>query len=243
IAVAYTPSVDVLALGLGVVAVGVFGLLVRRWSAFFASRAWGMPVILLPVAAAAWFFVHASGIHATIAGVLLGMCVPVGRTAHEDPEQPGLAERMDHLVRPFSAGVVVPVFALFSAGVAVGSLSGLAASLRNPVTLGVIAGLVIGKPVGIVATSFLVTRSRHLSLDESIGWPDVIGVGVLAGIGFTVSLLVAELSFPTRHPSHDDAKLGVLVASLVASVLAAVVLGARNRRYRAWERSDAAVAE
>jgi Na+:H+ antiporter, NhaA family len=243
IAVAYTPSVDVLALALAVLPVGVFALLVQRRRAFFSSRPWSILVILLPVAAAAWFFVHASGVHATIAGVVLGMCVPVRPAAGEDPEQPALAERMDHLVRPFSAGLVVPVFAFFSAGVTVGSLSGLAASLRNPVTLGVIAGLVIGKPVGIVATSFLVTRSRHLSLDESIGWPDVIGVGVLAGIGFTVSLLVAELSFPTQHPSHDDAKLGVLVASLLASLLAAVVLGARNRRYRAYERSEAAVAE
>ncbi|HET7723654.1 MAG TPA: Na+/H+ antiporter NhaA, partial [Propionibacteriaceae bacterium] len=118
-------------------------------------------------------------------------------------------------------------------------LPGLGASLRDPVTLGVICGLVLGKPVGIVATSFLVTRSRHLSLDESVAWPDIAGVGVLAGIGFTVSLLVAELSFPADGAAHDDAKLGVLVASLTASLLAAVVLGFRNRRYRALERSQA----
>ena len=76
-------------------------------------------------------------------------------------------------------------------------------------------------------------------MDESIGWPDIMGVGVLASIGFTVSLLVAELSFPTDHLAHDDAKLGVLVASLIASLLAAVVLGLRNRRYREWETSNA----
>jgi len=134
---------------------------------------------------------------------------------------------------------VVPAFALFSAGVTIGSLTGLGASLRDPVTLGIIAGLVLGKPVGIVATSFLVTRFRRISLDESIGWPDIFGVGVLAGIGFTVSLLVAELSFPPDHLAHDDAKIGVLLASLIASLLAAVVLGLRNRRYRAWELADA----
>jgi len=83
-----------------------------------------------------------------------------------------------------------------------------------------------------------VTRFRRISLDESIGWPDIMGVGVLAGIGFTVSLLVAELSFPPDHPAHDDAKRGVLVASLIASLLAAVVLGLRNRRYREWEQSS-----
>jgi NhaA family Na+:H+ antiporter len=97
---------------------------------------------------------------------------------------------------------------------------------------------VLGKPIGIVTTSFLVTRFRRISLDDSIGWPDIMGVGVLAGIGFTVSLLVAELSFPTDQLAHDDAKIGVLLASLIASLLAAVVLGLRNRRYRAWELAD-----
>ncbi|MHB1008249.1 MAG: Na+/H+ antiporter NhaA [Propionibacteriaceae bacterium] len=242
IAVAYTASIDWVSLVLAAVPVGLFALLVQRWPTFFSTRRWSVAGILLPVAAVAWFLVHASGIHATIAGVVLGMCVPVRGAQGQDSEGSGLAERLDHLVRPFSAGVVVPVFALFSAGVAVGSLSGLAASLRDPVTLGVIGGLVLGKPLGIVATSFLVTRSRHLSLDESVGWADIAGVGLLAGVGFTVSLLVAELSFPFDAASHDHAKLGVLVASLTASLLAAVVLGVRNRRYRVLERDEQAAA-
>jgi len=238
IAVAYTASINVVALALALLPIGAFAFLVQRWPTFFASRRWSLVVILLPIAAVAWALVHASGIHATIAGVVLGMSVPVLRKRQEDSNQPLLADTLDHLIRPISAGFVVPVFALFSAGVAVGSLSGLGASLRDPVTLGIICGLVLGKPVGIVATSFLVTRFRRISLDESIGWPDIMGVGVLAGIGFTVSLLVAELSFPPDHPAHDDAKLGVLVASLIASLLAAVVLGLRNRRYREWEQSS-----
>jgi NhaA family Na+:H+ antiporter len=134
---------------------------------------------------------------------------------------------------------VVPLFALFSAGVTIGSLSGLGASLTDSVTLGIIAGLVVGKPIGIVVTSFLVTRFRKVSLDESVSWPDIFGVGVLAGIGFTVSLLVSELSFPVDHVAHDRAKLGVLIASLLASLLAAVVLGLRNRRYKQWEQEHA----
>ncbi|HSN12473.1 MAG TPA: Na+/H+ antiporter NhaA, partial [Propionibacteriaceae bacterium] len=239
IAVAYTSTIDVLALVLAVVPVGVFAVLVQRLPTFFSARRWSVVLILLPLAAVAWALIHASGIHATIAGVVLGMCVPVRRTREEDSGKPALAQMLDHLVRPVSAGFVVPVFALLSAGVTVGSLSGLGASLRDPVTLGVILGLVLGKPVGIVATSFLVTRSRHLSLDESVGWADIAGVGVLAGIGFTVSLLVAELSFPSDHHAGGAAKLGVLVASLLASLLAAVVLGVRNRRYRAWEEAVA----
>lgn len=243
IAVAYTASINVVALLLALLPIGAFAFLVQRWPTFFSTRRWSLVVILLPIAAVAWALVHASGIHATIAGVAIGMCVPVLRKRDEDSTQPALAHTLDHVLRPLSAGFVVPAFALFSAGVTVGSLSGLSASLRDPVTLGIIAGLVLGKPVGIVATSFLVTRFRRISLDESIGWPDIMGVGVLAGIGFTVSLLVAELSFPTDHVSHDDAKIGVLVASLVASLLAAVVLGLRNRRYRAWEQAGTGGAE
>jgi NhaA family Na+:H+ antiporter len=238
IAVAYTASVNAVALLLALLPIGAFAFLVQRWPTFFSSRRWSLVVILLPIAAVAWALVHASGIHATIAGVAMGMCVPVLRKPDEDSNQPPLADTLDHVIRPISAGFVVPAFALFSAGVTVGSLSGLGASLRDPVTLGIIAGLVLGKPVGIVATSFLVTRFRRISLDESIGWPDIFGVGVLAGIGFTVSLLVAELSFPPDHIAHDDAKIGVLLASLIASLLAAVVLGLRNRRYRALEEAD-----
>ena len=242
IAVAYTASIDFAALALAVVPIAAFALLVQRWPAFFAARRWSLVVILLPIGLVAWALVHASGIHATIAGVVLGMCVPVLRTRQKDDAVPALGDELEHVIRPVSAGVLVPLFALFAAGVTLGSLSEVGAALRDPVTLGVILGLVVGKPVGIVGTAFLVTRSRHLSLDESIGWPDIAGVGVLAGIGFTVSLLVAELSFPSGIPEQDHAKLGVLVASLVASVLAAVTLGVRNRRYRALDEVETAEA-
>lgn len=235
IAVVYTESIDFGSLALALVPIGAFALLVQRWPTFFSARRWTLVVILLPLAVVAWALVHASGIHATIAGVVLGMTVPVLRSRQEDSRWPALADTLEHLIRPVSAGVVVPLFALFSAGVTIGSLSGLGASLTDRVTLGIIAGLVLGKPVGIVATSFLVTRFRRVSLDESVGWADIAGVGVLAGIGFTVSLLVSELSFPADQAAHDHAKLGVLIASLVASLLAAVVLGLRNRRYKQWE--------
>jgi len=239
IAVVYTASIDFVSLALALLPIGAFALLVQRWPTFFSAHRWTLVVILLPLAVVAWALVHASGIHATIAGVALGMAVPVLRSRQEDAAKPALADTLDHVIRPISAGFVVPVFALFSAGVAVGSLSGLGASLRDPVTLGIILGLVLGKPIGIVLTSFLVTRFRRISLDESVAWPDIMGVGVLAGIGFTVSLLVAELSFSTGISEHDHAKLGVLVASFIASLLAAVVLGLRNRRYREWETLNA----
>jgi NhaA family Na+:H+ antiporter len=103
------------------------------------------------------------------------------------------------------------------------------------VTIGGVLGLVAGKPLGIVGGTWLVTRFTRAELDESVAWADIVGVGLLAGIGFTVSLLVAELSFPNQPLVTDHAKLGVLAASLMASLLAAVVLTVRNRRYRALE--------
>src|SRR6185369_5687563 len=107
--------------------------------------------------------VHASGVHATVAGVLLGFTVPVlGRHAS--------AEHFEHLVRPLSAGFAVPVFAFFAAGVTVGGWSGFADALSHPVTIGVIAGLVLGKPIGVLGTTYLLARFTHATLDEDLAW-------------------------------------------------------------------------
>ncbi len=235
IAIAYTAHVDLTALGLALVPIAAFTFLAQRYPTWLAARGWALWAVLLPLGVITWALVHASGIHATIAGVVLGLCVPVRRSRAEDSRVPSLAHTLEHHIRPFSAGIAVPLFALFSAGVAVGGLSELRAALTDPITVGVILGLVLGKPVGIVGSTWLVTRLTRASLDDSVAWADLVGIGLLAGIGFTVSLLVAELSFPGGLALTDHAKLGVLVASLVASVLAAVVLGVRNRRYRALD--------
>ncbi len=131
-----------------------------------------------------------------------------------------------------SAGFAVPVFAFFAAGVAVGGWSGLGASLLDPVTDGIIAGLVIGKPLGVLGTAFLLAKFTHASLDDDLAWRDVLGVSLLAGIGFTVSLLIGELAFGYGTAAGDDVKIGVLVGSVIAGVLASVVLLSRNAAYR-----------
>lgn len=138
--------------------------------------------------------VHASGVHATVAGVLLGFTVPVlrrdGRTdAH------GMAEQFEHRLRPLSAGVAVPVFAFFAAGVTLGGFAGLRQALLDPVALGVVLGLLVGKPVGVFLTTYLLARFTRASLDDDLSWLDIAGVALLAGIGFTVSLLIDELAF------------------------------------------------
>jgi NhaA family Na+:H+ antiporter len=192
-------------------------------------------LILFPIAALTWALVHASGIHATIAGVALGMTVPVlysdrDRGERREHEPGGLGEHLEHELRPLSAGVCVPIFAFFAAGVPIGGLAGLQAALAEPVAIGIILGLVVGKPVGILATTWLVTRLTRAELDDELRWADLVGMSIVAGIGFTVSLLVADLTFGIGTPFDDHAKLAVLVASALAAGLAALAFLARRRR-------------
>jgi NhaA family Na+:H+ antiporter len=194
--------------------------------------------LLLPLAFTTWALMHASGVHATVAGVLLGFTVPVARQSAGPG--PGLAEHFEHRFRPISAGVAVPVFAFFSAGVTVGGLSGLATSLTDRVALGIIAGLVAGKTAGVLGAAFLVSKTTRADLDESLSWLDVVGLAILAGIGFTVSLLIGELAFGAGSERDEHVKVGVLTGSLLASLLATVVLRLRNRVYRRiWEEETA----
>jgi NhaA family Na+:H+ antiporter len=206
-----------------------FGALVQR-----RVRAWWL---LLPLAAAVWALVHASGVHPTVAGVLLAMTVPARPGARgQDPEAPGLAERFEHRWRPLSAGVAVPVFAFFAVGVQVGGLDGLGAALGDRVAVGLVAGRVVGKVVGILAAAWLVARFTRAELDDSIGWADVAGLGVLAGIGLTVPLVIGGLAFGDGSERFAHVKLAVVAASLLAAGFAAVVLRLRNRVYRRlWE--------
>jgi NhaA family Na+:H+ antiporter len=234
IAIFYTDTIELVPLLLALAAIAAYGTIAQRYRRFFRLRPGAAWLILLPLGFVAWALVHASGIHATIAGVLLGFTIPVLHHRHErdDETGPGLAQVFEHRFRPVSSGIAVPVFAFFSAGVAIGGADGFASALGDPVVLGIIAGLVLGKPLGIAAATWLVTRVRRIDLDPSLRWIDLIGVGLLAGIGFTVSLLVAELSFSVDDPHHDQAKVAILTASVGAAVLASVLLGLRNRRYR-----------
>ena len=226
IAIFFTDQLEIGWLAAALVPIGVFGALVQR-----RIRHWWL---LVPPAVAAWVLVHESGVHATVAGVLLAFTVPVVRSeaAGGPAAGPGLAEHFEHRMRPLSAGVAVPVFALLASGVAVAGLSGLGDALSDPVALGVVAGLVLGKVTGIVGTAALVARFTHARLDEQLSWVDVLGLGLLAGVGFTVSLLIGELAFGAGSPRDEHVKIGVLCGSLVAIALATVVLRARDRAYR-----------
>ncbi len=167
--------------------------------------------------------------HATVAGVALGLLT---RVLPDDDEARSPAERLEHRLTPLSAGVAVPFFALLAAGVVLhvdGSF------VTDPVVVGVVLGLVVGKPLGVLGGAWAVTRVTRAELDSDLSWRDVAGVAVLAGVGFTVALLVSDLSFGPAEA--EAAKTAVLAGSVVAGLLAAVVLGRRSRTHRAQKGS------
>ncbi|MCW2526847.1 MAG: Na(+)/H(+) antiporter NhaA [Pseudonocardiales bacterium] len=190
----------------------------------FLSRLGLRPVVLVPLlvlcAVVCWAFVHESGVHATVAGVLLGLVV---RVRAGDP----FAGQVEHVVRPVSAGFAVPVFAFFASGVA---LSAMPSAVRDPVAIGVVLGLVVGKTIGVFGGTWLTARFTRASLAPDLRWWDVFGVSVLAGVGFTVSLLIGELAFGPGSARDDDVKIAVLVASVLAAALATGALRSRPRR-------------
>ena len=220
IAVFYSDDFSLVPFLLSVVGMGLWFLLQR-----LRVEGWW---VYLPIALVVWGLVHSSGIHATVAGIALGLLTRVHRDPGED-EAP--ADRWEHSVRPLSAGVCVPLFAFFSAGVTfIGNPYG-AGVLTTPVVVAIVIGLVLGKPLGVLGGAWLVARFTRASLSSSLRWADVLAVGVLAGIGFTVSLLISELAFETEGTLLTEAKIGILCASVLAALLAAVALGRRRKAY------------
>jgi NhaA family Na+:H+ antiporter len=229
IAVFYTSGVSVLYLGLAVLPLALW------W--WFLRRGWTNPALLAVPALLAWGMVHASGVHATVAGVLLGLLVPVSKRQEQSSEEQSLAERVEHGLRPWSAGFAVPVFAFFAAGVTIGP-GGLSATFADPAALGVVVGLVVGKCLGVFGGTYLFARFTKASLDEDLAWSDVLGLSLLAGVGFTVSLLIGELAFGMGSARDDHVRLGILVGSVLAALFAAVVLRLRNQHYRRVEAEE-----
>lgn len=229
IAVFYSTDISLGWLAASLAACAAFALLLARRVT--------TPWLLVPLALAAWGFMHASGVHATIAGVVLGFCVPA--LTRDGKAAESLAERFEHRWRPLSAGLAVPVFALFAAGVALDP-GGLAEAVRDPVAQGVALGLVLGKPIGIFAATWLAAKATRMQFSPGAGWADVAALGMVAGIGFTVSLLVGTLAFGEGSPRDDHVRAAILVASLLAALLGAALLSSRDRYHRALQAADPA---
>jgi Na+:H+ antiporter, NhaA family len=211
------------------------------------------PFIVLGVGV--WVAVHEGGVHATIAGVALGLLAPTRpfrqpdlvdadvltdlssvERAHETVvharESVSLVEWLEHRIHPWSSYAIVPIFALANAGVTI-SRDSVDAALSSPITHGIVVGLVGGKLVGITLFAWLACQLRVASMPRDARMPHIVGVAALAGIGFTVSLFVAELAFGTDGAHTEEAKIGILAASLIAGVLGCILLiGSTARRPR-----------
>lgn len=217
IAVLFTTNFDLVAAGIAVAALALYAYLQHKW----VRTAW----LYVPLALVVWVAVHSSGIHATIAGVALGLLT---RVRADDGEAEAPALRLEHRLQPWSAAVAVPLFALFAAGIKVdgGSLGDV---FTTALPLAVMIGLLVGKFVGILGASMLAVRLKIAEKPRHVGWRDLAALALLGGVGFTVSLLIAELALSAE--TAELAKTAVLIASGVASLGAAALLVRRNRAH------------
>jgi Na+:H+ antiporter, NhaA family len=217
IAFVFSSGLNLLALGAGLLGAVLYWWLQRR-----RVRAWW---IYVPLGVAVWVAIHEAGIHATIAGVLLGLLT---RVRPDDGEEYAPALRLEHRLQPWSAGFCVPVFALFAAGVPVGA-DALREVFSTPVPLAVMTGLLVGKIIGILGFAWLAIRITPACRPRGLGWRDMAAVSMLGGVGFTVSLLIAELSLVDQPEVLDAAKAAVLIASAAAALIGAALLVRRGR--------------
>jgi len=227
IATVYSAHVRAWPLVAAAVLLGVLAWLQRR-----RVSAWW---VYVPLGLTAWALVHAGGVHATVAGVAIGLLVRV----RPDPgEQDTPATRLEHRLHPFSAYLAVPVFALFAAGVDLADANGLATLVTSRVAVAVALALVLGKALGVWLAAYGTARFTRAQLSPELGWSDVAGLAVLSGMGFTVSLLLSQLAFGSAT-LVAEAKVGVLAGSLVAALLATGLLRRRSDvHHRAATPSD-----
>jgi NhaA family Na+:H+ antiporter len=220
IAIVFTDTLDFVAL---MVSLGVIGL---YW--FLQKRRIGNLWLYAPIWLVAWGFMHESGVHATIAAVAIGLAT---RATTDPGEHESPAEAYEHAIRPVSAAVAVPLFALFAAGVTVNGQT-LLSVFTEPIGLGIVAGLVVGKTIGISVGTWAAVRWTRATLARGLTWADVGAVSMLAGIGFTVSLLIASLAFEGDEDLVELSKTAVLVASIMAAFVASIALTRRNSLYK-----------
>ena len=161
----------------------------------------------------AWYGFLQAGIHPTVAGVLLGLVIPARGEA-------GLLEKLEHMLAPWSAYLIMPVFALANAGVSI-DLAGLQ-ELVSPLGLGILFGLCLGKPLGVLLAVYLLRQFNFVKIPKMVKWGHFAGAGVLAGIGFTMSLFIATLAFPDPQVLNT-AKLSIVVASLLSGLVGLVL--------------------
>lgn len=218
IAVFYTAELNLAALG----GAGVVTLLLIGLNRLKIARL--APYLLL--GAALWWLVLLSGIHATVAGVVLALTIPLRRSKGAPDDMTSPLHRLEHGLSPWVAFLIVPVFGFANAGVSFAGMN--AGVLLEPVTLGVALGLFIGKQVGVFGAAALAIRLRLANLPVAASWPQLYGVALLCGIGFTMSLFIGLLAFPSTA-LQDEVKVGVLAGSLISALCGAALLSVAKR--------------
>lgn len=176
--------------------------------------------IYCAIGAVLWFFVLHSGVHATLAGVALALTIPLRAATKPHRDAPLL--RLEHALQPWVAYLVVPVFGFANAGVSFGGVTW--AALAAPLPLGIILGLFVGKQIGVFGAAWLAVRMRWAGWPEGATMSQVYGVALICGIGFTMSLFLGLLAFPSSPQAQDAVKIGVLAGSLLSAIAGALVL-------------------
>ncbi len=214
IALAYTAGIKTSWLALAAVIFGLMYMMGRSG----VTRGW----VFVLGAVALWFAVLMSGVHATVAGVLAAITIPVIVTPGTPDSEESLLHRMEHGLHGWSAYLIIPLFGFANAGVSLGGL-GLAA-LFDPLPLAIAAGLVVGKMVGIFSSVWLAVKLKIATPLRGATWLQVLGVSMICGIGFTMSLFIGVLAFPDQPLLVEEAKLGVLAGSVISAMLGYAVL-------------------
>jgi NhaA family Na+:H+ antiporter len=218
IALFFTSSLNFVYLALGISGIALFALAQhKQWDRWF---------VVVPLAVLTWALFHASGVHATVAAIAMGLLVP---TVTKSSMQTSVAARYEKFLLPLSAGICLPLFAFFATGV---SLQGFAPEtiLNSPISMGIILGLFIGKPLGILLGAAIATKLTSAHLNPDLTWRHISGVGVLSGVGFTVSLLISKLAFEGDTKLSELSVIAILVASSFAVLVSTFLLRRTAKR-------------
>ena len=181
------------------------------------------PWIYILLGSLLWIFIQKTGIHATIAGVLLAMFIP-----HKKLKQHSLLTCAEHKLHPWVAYLIMPLFALANAGVYLGDMS--LQSLTNPVPLGIMTGLFFGKQIGVFFTTFLLIKMGYARLPSQANWTQMYGIAALTGIGFTMAMFINFLAFTGEDAYINEAKIGILIASFASAILGYILLNFKSSR-------------
>ncbi|KKC34419.1 Na+/H+ antiporter NhaA [Devosia psychrophila] len=185
-------------------------------------------ILYLILGAVLWFLVLQSGVHATLAGVVLALTIPLKKTPTQPDDMQSPLHKLEHAIQPWVMFLIVPIFGFANAGVSFAGMS--LGQLADPVPLGVAAGLFLGKQLGVFAAAALVIRAGWAELPTYASWRQLYGVALLCGIGFTMSLFIGVLAFPDSVLLQDEVKIGVLLGSLLSATAGAILLRSSKPR-------------